>query len=417
MKISVTDLEEGKKQVQVEVPPEMLQKEMEPFYRKYQRSVQLPGFRKGRVPLEILKRSHYGQLIKDEALEEILPKLYRKAIKIEKVKPISPADIEKMDYEEGKPLRFTASVEVEPEIEVKDYKRLEVVKQIRQVTDEDVEARIQELREKNAVEKIVERPAKEGDLLLVDFQKLDQSGVPLVGNKMENRLIKLTPESPPELSGAAKGEERKVVFSYPEDHPDADLAGTQEYYLAEVKEVRERELPALDNELAKDVSDCNTMEELREKVKTELVEKTEQQAMKEVRRNIVEQLLRECTFDVPERMIENSLNTLVERVKSVSSEEVDVKLIKENNRGEAIRQIKSRLILEAIAETENIQVSDEEIEQKITEIAHSQKADPEKFKETITSQDRLEDLREDLLQDKAMEFLVNEAKITTSKID
>jgi trigger factor len=116
-------------------------------------------------------------------------------------------------------------------------------------------------------------------------------------------------------------------------------------------------------------------------------------------------------------MVENSLNTLVERVKSISSEEVDVKLIKENNRGEAIRQIKSRLILETIAETENIQVSDEEIEQKITEIAHSQKTDPEKFKETLTSQDRLEDLREDLLQDKAMEFLVEEAKITTSKTD
>ncbi|MCK4591525.1 MAG: hypothetical protein KAT86_07205, partial [Candidatus Latescibacteria bacterium] len=146
MKVSVTDLEEGKKQVQVEIPPEMLQKEMEPFYKKYQRSVQLPGFRKGKVPLEILKRSHYGRLIKEEALEEILPKFYRKAIKIEKVKPISPADIEKMDYEEGNPLRFTASVEVEPEIEVKDYKRLEVVKQIRQVTDEDLEARIQELR-------------------------------------------------------------------------------------------------------------------------------------------------------------------------------------------------------------------------------------------------------------------------------
>ena len=209
----------------------------------------------GKLPqtfLEILKKSYYGRLIREEALGEILPKLYQKATKMGRVKPISQADIEQMEYEEGKPLRFAASVEVEPEIEVKDYKGLEVVKQVRQITDEDIEARIQKLREESGVERVVERPAKEGDLVLVDLQKLDKSGVPVVGSKIENQLVKLTPESLPELFDATKGEERKVVLTYPEDHPDANLAGTQERYLAKVKEVRERELPALDDEFAKD---------------------------------------------------------------------------------------------------------------------------------------------------------------------
>ncbi len=267
MKVSVTELEQGKKQLQVEVPPEMLQKEMEPFYRKYQRTVQLPGFRKGKVPLEMLKKSYYGHLIKEEALGEILPKLYQKATKIGKVKPISAADIEQVDYEEGKPLRFAASVEVEPEIEVKDYKGLEVVKQVRQVSDDDVETRIQQLRMENSVERVVERPAKEGDLLLIDLQKLDKTGVPIVGDKLENELVELTGKSLKELPGISKGEERKVVFTYPKDHPNTDLAGTQTSYLVTVKEIRERELPALDSEFAKDVSDCSTVEELREKVR------------------------------------------------------------------------------------------------------------------------------------------------------
>lgn len=416
MKVSVTDLEEGKKQLQVEVSPEMLQKEMEPFYKKYQRSVQLPGFRKGKVPLEILKKSYYGRLIREEALGEILPKLYQKATKMGRVKPISPADIEQMEYEEGKPLRFAASVEVEPEIEVKDYKGLEVVKHVRQITDEDIEARIQKLREESGVERVVERPAKEGDLVLVDLQKLDKSGVPVVGSKIENQLVKLTPESLPELFDATKGEERKVVLTYPEDHPDANLAGTQERYLAKVKEVRERELPALDDEFAKDVSDCNTMEELREKIRSELVEETEQQAMKEVRRNIIEQLLRKYSFDVPERMVENSLSGLIERMKRVSPGEVDEELIRERARGEAIRQIRSRLILDAIAEAENIQVSDKDVEEKIAEIAQSKKTDPVKLKESIASEDRLEDLREELLRERTLEFLVRNAKITISKV-
>ncbi|HDN67944.1 MAG TPA: hypothetical protein ENF86_03210, partial [Firmicutes bacterium] len=202
----------------------------------------------------------------------------------------------------------------------------------------------------------------------------------------------------------------------PEDHPDANLAGTQERYLAKVKEVRERELPALDDEFAKDVSDCNTMEELREKIRSELVEETEQQAMKEVRRNIIEQLLRKYSFDVPERMVENSLSGLIERMKRVSPGEVDEELIRERARGEAIRQIRSRLILDAIAEAENIQVSDKDVEEKIAEIAQSKKTDPVKLKESIASEDRLEDLREELLRERTLEFLVRNAKITISKV-
>jgi len=416
LKVSIKDPEEGKKELQVEVPPERVEAEVEAAYRRYQRSIQLPGFRKGKVPIEIIKRSHYGRAIREEVLEDLLPKLYEEARKASQIKPISRARIEQVQYEEGEPLKFTASVEVEPEIKITGYKGLQVVKTVHQVTDEEVENTIQQLRERNAVEKSVDRPAKEGDFLLVDLHPLDPNGLPIVGRQIENRILKITEELAPQLSGIKKGQQQKVRFTYPSDFRDPTLAGKEEHYLVKVKEVRERELPALDDEFAKDLGDYSSLDELRTGVRNDLEERADHIAMQRVHSEIIEQLMRKNPFTVPERMIENYFDMFIEELRRESDREIDEEAIRRENRGDVVRRIKSYLILESVAEQEGIEVSDEDLDKEISRIAEARKIDPEQMKGRMIANGRLDDLRSDLRRRKTLDFLVGNAEITEKKV-
>ena len=415
IKIDLRSVGGWSRELEIEAPSEMVKQKLDETYRDYRKSLQLPGFRKGKVPLSIIK-VRFGKQIEGEVLNNLIGELFQEARKKKGIEPISKPQVDRIEYEEGAPLRFVVSVEVKPQVEIGDYKGLEVTKQIHSVGDEEVEEQIHTLREENAVEKAVGRPAERGDVLLVDFQKLDDSGLPLIGQKAEEHRVllgdsRLDPNLTDPLLGISKNEQRVLRLPYRDDQGRPHPSGREELFSATAKEVRERILPDLDDEFAKDLN-LSSLEELRTAVRARLEESYEYISQRQLRSEIIDQLMREYPFEVPEGMLESYLEGMVEEARKQSKEPIeDEEALKEEGRYPAIRQIKSYLILEAISEKEGIKVSDEELDTRVRAMAEAEGTGFHRLKSTLQKEDRLESLRSDMVEEKIMAFLIEQVKI------
>ncbi|MBN2030149.1 trigger factor [bacterium] len=415
MKTVVSEIESWKRKVEVEVSPEEVHPHMEKAFQSYQKKMRIDGFRKGKIPLSII-RKRFGQMIRAEVSEKLIETFYRKAIEQEGLKVVAPGQIREISFEENQPFRFAAEVEVEPGIEVTDYKGIKVEKEILKVTEEDVDQTIEILRNEKAKMRPVAEGAKEGHIIEGDIQALDATGVPIIGNKWENRILEMaTPQVDPviqeQLMGVVEGEERRFKVPQTERGPNGQIQNREEHYSVKVKSVKEKILPELGDGFAQEMGDFQTFEEMKGAIHKRIEMQREYDAEQLLRNRLADHIIRRNHFDIPPSMIENGLNSLLENYREQSEEKIDESAFREEHKAKVEWNIKWRLIWHKIAEIENIFVSEDDVKAEIENIVASSDQNNKKMRAWFKDSKRRDNLKERLLEGKVVDFLKENAKV------
>jgi trigger factor len=410
MKVHVTESGTWRRTLEVEVPPEAVERKFEAAYKRYGKSLNLPGFRKGKVPLRLVK-SRFGKAIQGEVLQEIINASYQEARESEDLHPVSEATVEDMDHAEGRPLRFKVSVDVKPELDVGHYKGLSVVRPVFKVGPETEERQLKTLQDQHAVEQVVDRPADLGDVLLMDLQESDASGLPIIGRKQEGQTLRLgsgeagSHDLENQLIGIRVGEQRKVRFTQTADGETRDL-----HFLVTAKEVRERIVPELDDEFAQDLGDYDSLDALKRSIREDLHARADFGSRVRFEENIVDSLIRSNAFDVPESMVESYLDVLIENHKK-ENEKIDEGAIRSESRQGAIRNVKRHLLLEAVARLEGIEVTEEDIDRHLESLSLRHKVESPRLRKILDRSGQLDRIRSELLEGKTLDFLGKSAEV------
>ncbi len=413
LKVRMDGLDGVRSRIHVEASVERVEEEINSVARKYRRELQIPGFRKGKAPIGLIK-ARFREALQSELLSEWVPNLYQEALDQEGCVPLAQAEIEDMEYQTGEPLRFVALVELKPNIELTGYDDLRATRSLYKVREEQVDQWVAHQRERHAQIEMVHRAAREGDVILVDLQRTDPGGIPIVGERMADQQIEIGAGHnfgeafDQQIAGAGEGEERRVELTAPEQEPV--------FFSVKVKEIHEKTLPELDDDFAKDVG-FDTLLELREKVGAGIQSRMDEASEGEMHSELVNQLIAKNAFDAPQTMVENYLKSIIEEVKRRASGEFNEEAIREQERGSAIRHIKTHLILQGIARAEHISVPDEEIEDPIRKAAEGSKDSFEALRDVMKEDGRWERMHADLLEKKAMDFIVDRADIKEVVVD
>ena len=423
MKTKVTEKGKWERELEVEVPAERIEAEVAKACKEYQRRLEIPGFRKGKVPLTLVER-RYGEAIRQSVINEILPDLMSEAAQTEKLVPAAPPRITKLEHQPGQALSFTATIDIWPEVQVENYEQLKASRLVHTVGEDEIERQLRELQERQATEEPVARSLEKGDVLIADLQRLDEAGVPLVGERYEERYFVIGSENAPSpefeeaLVGIAAGEERQVHFSYREDLPDKEMAGKQEHFGVQAREVRQRTLPPLDDDFAKKVGESFlTIADLRQHLSQQIQQQWEYLGRQRLRSDLINDLIRKNPFDLPESLIDNYLKSLHrnehdhhhhhDHDHDHDDHDHDHDHVhSEEERGYAVRRLKTFLLIEALRKQASIEVADEEFEAFLQKRAGEHNLDVEALKRSP----RLDDLRQELLEDKIFDFLAQRAE-------
>ncbi|MBI2502678.1 MAG: trigger factor [Candidatus Latescibacteria bacterium] len=421
MKTKVTEKGKWERELEVEVPAERIEAAVARAVKDYQRRLEIPGFRKGKVPLTLVER-RYGEAIRQSVISEKLPELMGEAAQTENLVPVAPPRITKLDYQPGQPLSFTATLDIWPEVQVESYDQLKAARLVHTVSDEEIDRQLHELRERHATEEQVDRPLEKGDVLIADLQRLDEAGLPIVGERYEERYFIIGSENVPSpqfeevLLGIRAGEDRQVYFSYRDDLPDKELAGRQERFGVQARQVRQRTLPALDDEFAKTVGEpFQTLAELRQHLGQQLQRQWDYLARQRLRSDLVSELIKKNPFDLPASLVDNYLESLHRRDHDHQHHDHDHQHEhnhdhqhehSEEERTFAMRRLKTFLLIEGLRKQTGIEVSDDEFETFLQRRAEEHSLDLE----TIKRSPRLDDLRQELLEDKVYDFLAQRAE-------
>lgn len=423
--IQVEDLSEVKKKVTVEVPQEKVLELIDSQYKDLKKTVQIKGFRKGKVPLEIL-RSYFKGKVEADTAKKIIEDTLEPGLEEKKIVPVSVTKIDQESLEAGKPFRYTAEIEVPPSIQPKDFKGLKLKKFRREVSEQQVEERLQTLRERNArLSPIPEsRGVKEGDHLVVDVTAEAEGSVitPLTVTDYHMELGRnfYLPDFDSNLEGMKPDEIKKISLDLPADFPKKNLAGKTATFEVTVKEAKERILPDLDDDFAKDLGEYDSLEQVREELREDLKDLAANQTRKEIENQIIDLLIEKNDFEVPESMVDNQVDHFLNQsIQGLVARGIDPKRLpapseaqRAQVRPSAVRTVKAGLVLKAIAEQEKTDVSDEELQAGIEERASQIGVSADYLKDQLESNNMLEELRANLLQDKVYKLIEEAAEIT-----
>ena len=413
MKTQVTEKGQWARELAVEVEAARIDEAFNKALRQYQKRLEIPGFRKGKVPLRIVK-ARFGPSIRGEVLGDLLPSLLEEATQAAGLRPAAPPRISQLDHEPQGGLTFTADLDIWPEIKAEHYENLAATRMIHEVTDEEVGAHLEELRRRHATERVVERSSAQGDVLVADLQRLDDSGLPVIGDKYEKRHLlidenELGPEFATALVGMGAGEERKVRFTDREDPADDQRASRPMHFAVAAHEVRERTLPELDDEFAKDLGEqFQTLSDLRQFVGEQIRDHWAYMAHQRLHSELISQLIEKNDFELPESMVDNYLLSLEREHADHDHDHDDPDhSYSDEERTQATRQLKRYILLESVRQQAGIEATDEEVAQ-FTAIAHAhgQAADlPDE-----------EGVRRELEDQKVFDLLVAKAEIKEEKV-
>ncbi|MCM1387376.1 MAG: trigger factor [Bacillus sp. (in: Bacteria)] len=426
MSLQVEKLEKNMAKLTIEAAAEELDKAIESAYQKQKGKISIPGFRKGKVPRQVIEKMYGKEVFYEEAANALIPGAYEKALDECEEDIVSSPQIEVTQIEAGKPFIFTATVALKPEVKLGKYKGVKVDKADVEVTEEEINAAIEKERENNARNIAVEdRPVKDGDMTLLDFEGF-VDGVAFEGGKGENYPLTIgsgafIPGFEEQLVGAEIGKEVEVNVTFPEDYQAENLKGKAAVFKCTVKEIKEKELPDIDDEFASEVSEFDTLEEYKADIKKNLEEKKAKEAKDAKEAAVIEAIVEASEMDIPEAMIETQQRQMVDEfaqritMQGLSMEQymqftgTNYKQMVEQVKPEAEKRIKSRLVLEAVAAAEKIEVTDEDYEKEIESMAEVYQMEPAKVKEMLGEREE-KNLREDLAVKKAAEFVVEQAK-------
>lgn len=419
MKVSVEQLSGSKRALTVEVPADAVRPTVEGVYQRFGQRVALPGFRRGKVPREILER-RFRDEIREEVIKEVIPTTYRQAVAESHLDPVGLPAVEDVSFELGEPLRYRAVVEVKPPLEIRDYKGMAVSRKKVEVTDEEVENHLKILQEHAAEYVPLEGwPALAGDRLIVDAQGF-LDGKPRKDLRVDNFTLQLgagqfLPGVDERLAGTQKGDVRDVPVTVPPDDPRKDLRGREVVFQFTVKEIKKKMTPPLDDSFAKSIGRGDTVRELREKVREELLKQKEQAEEQRLKWEVVEKIAAAQPFEVPEALVHREMERMLRELSySVGLRpeqlegDVSFRLKLEES---ARKRVKNTLVLEAVSRQEGISVGPEEVEAEIQRLASVLNQSPDELREHVNREGRLEALTANLVEEKTLNFLFAQAKI------
>ena len=420
MKVAVEELEACKRRLAVEAPIDVVQKEWERAYGRVQKQARLPGFRKGHVPRSLVKL-HFADDVRREVAEHLIPDVYRQALTEARIDPVNEPDLQEVKLEENAPLSFVAVVEVKPAIALSEYKGLDVQHAPPPVSDDDVTRTVEQMREQQAEFRTVERPAADGDLLVVDYTLAPDAHDPTTANGYT--FIVGSGSVMPEIDAAAigmrAGEKKEIALRFPDDHRMESLRGKGGTASLKVNEVKEKILPALDDEFAKGLGQFETLEALRAEVRTQLEARREVEQRRELEDKVVEAALKRHEFTVPDAMVMRQIGHQVEHARErLRRQGVDPdgvqwdyqKLIGELRPG-AEQAVRRALLLEAIADKEEIAVAEADLESEVDKIAKASQRPVPAVRRMMEKSGDLESLRHGLRERKTLDFLIERASV------
>ena len=425
MSLQVEKLEKNMAKLTIEVSAEDLDKAMEKAYQKQKSRISLPGFRKGKAPRKMIESMYGKGVFMEDAVNSLVPQEYTKALGECDLEIVSQPEINVTQMEPGKALIFTADVAVKPEVTLGDYKGVEVPKSEIAVTDEEVDAEVKKEQDKNARTVAVEdRAAANGDITTIDFEGF-VDGVAFEGGKGTDYALTLgsgtfIPGFEDQLVGANTGDHVEVKVTFPEEYQAKELSGKEAVFQCDVKKIETKEVPELDDEFAKDVSEFDTLAEYKEDVKKKLTEKKEKEARTAKENAAVDKAIENAQMDIPELMTKTECRQMMDdfsrrmQQQGLSMEQYfqftgqSMDKMMDDMKPQALKRIQTRLVLEKVAEAENIQPSEEEITEEIQKMADAYKMEADKIREAI-GESGLEQMKKDMAVQKAVTVIADAA--------
>ncbi|HHX24811.1 MAG TPA: trigger factor [Thermoanaerobacterales bacterium] len=433
MKVNLEKIEKNTAYLNFEVDEVDFDKAIEQAYKKNAKRFNVPGFRRGKAPRRLVEL-HYGpEVFYEDAVQILLPEAYKKGVEEFKLQPVDQPKFDIQQIEIGQPLKATAEVTVKPEVNLKEYKGLEVEKFVYNVTDGEVEKELAKIQERNSRLVVVEdRPAKEYDIAVIDF-KGTVDDKPFDGGTAENYPLELGSGMfikgfEEQVIGMAVGETKDINVKFPDDYNVKELASKDAVFNVHLKELKKKELLPIDDEFAKDVSEFETLDELKRDIKEKLQQKAKSVEEGSLKASIVNKLMENAEIDVPDVMIDHEIERLMmdfainlrfsgyDLKTYLESTGVTPEEFRERFRDQAKDNVKSSLVLEEIGNRENITVTDEELNNKIKELADTYKKSVEDYEKNLKAEDK-ERIKDSIWTEKIFDFLIQNAVIKEKKED
>ena len=426
MSFKVEQLEEKNMvKLVIEASAEEFEAGLNAAYNKNKNKISVPGFRKGKAPRKMIEQLYGSQIFFEDAANEIIPDAYADAAKESGLDIVSQPKVSIEQLEAGKPFIFAAEVAVRPEVELGEYKGVEVTKADAEVTDADVEEELKKVQDQNSRTVSVEdRAVKDGDMTVIDFEGFID-GEAFEGGKGENYPLTIGSHSfidtfEEQMIGMNIGEEKELNVTFPEDYHAENLKGKPATFKVTVKEIKEKQLPELDDDFAQDVSDFDTLAEYKDDLKKKIAERKESEAKAKKESEAIEKVVEAAKMDIPQAMIDTQVNRMLEDFAMRLQQQglfveqyfqytgMTADKIMEEMKPEAVKRIKNSLVLEAVAKAENIEVSEEEFEAELQKMADMYKMEIEKIKEFMQDAEAKQ-MKDDIAIQKAVELIVSSA--------
>ncbi|MFN7133030.1 MAG: trigger factor [Myxococcales bacterium] len=422
-KVSVEEVSPIERRIKVEVEPEKVDQQLDLAYRMISHRVRIPGFRPGKVPRRILE-SRFKDQVEGDVIQRVVEDSYREAVIQHQIVPVSAPRVTNDGLKKGEPFRFQAQVEVKPKVEPKDYEGLELKKPKVQITDEQVDAEIERMRQSLAeLEPVEGRAAQLGDFAIVDYEGTIE-GKPFPGSKREGATVEiaageLVDGNIAAIEGMNVGDEKTLEYAFPKDYRMEEVAGKVATFKLQLKALKSKRVPPLDDELAKDVGAGQTLQELKDRVRKELTDRETEKVEKEFRDQLLSKLVEKNPFEVPKAMVERAIDMMLEGALErftrqgidVSRMGLDFDRLREDLRERAVMEVKGALLLEAISEKEKVEATDDDVEKRMKEISERVNTPLEKVRSYLSGEER-KTLVSRLREEKTIEFLTSKAKIS-----
>lgn len=428
MKANVEDISSVKKKVHVVISEEEVTKEVDSFYRELGRKAKIKGFRPGKVPRNILER-YFKDYVKAEVIEKLVQDTYSTALSENDLHPVSQPVIDPGQFESGKPFEYSAVIEIKPDIKLEEYTGLNIEYKKEGVKEEEVEERLRGLQNLHANLKTVSeaRPIRAGDYAIVDYEaRMD--GKPLEEGKAINFTVEVgsgqfIPAFEEKIIGLKPEEEKEIEVSFPEDYGYSKWAGKTIAFHVKIKEIKEKILPILDDEFAKDLGDYSSLEELKAKLQGEIEKEKELALERQLKDQVVDQLLQANHFEVPESLVEEQTKALVSNTKLrlatqgivLKDQDISEEKLKEDYREMAKKQVRKFLILDKIASQEGITVTGEETEDRLREISERVRQKFDVVKRYYEKNGLIPEVKAGIMSDKTLNFLLQKSNISTCR--
>ena len=425
MSVQVETLEKSMAKLTIEVSAEEFEAALDKAYKKNKSKISLPGFRKGKAPRAMIEKMYGAGVFFEDAANDLIPGAYESAAKESELEIVAQPSIDVTQIEKGKPFIFTATVAVKPEVTLGDYKGIEVEKKTAEVTDEELQAEIDKVRESNSrMITVDDRAVQDGDITTIDFEGF-VDGEPFEGGKGEDYPLTIGSHSfidnfEEQLIGKNIGEETEVNVTFPEQYQAEELQGKPAVFKVTIKEIKVKELPELDDDFAKDVSEFDTVDEYKEDLKKKLLENKEAALKREKEEDVVGKIIENATMEIPDPMVDTQVRQMVQEFSQrIQSQGLSLQQymqftgmtpesLTNELQPQALKRIQSRLVLEAVVAAENIETSDEDLEKELEKMAEMYQMEADKLKELVGEEEKKQ-IALDLAVQKAVELVVDAA--------